>query len=103
MAPEVIRKDPYGREVDIWSLGVTCYIVLGGYPPFSGEPLEALFSIIKKGEYEFHEDFWGSVSPEAKDFIKSMLCMDQKTRWTAKQLLKHPWLLSPSDTEVTSA
>jgi serine/threonine protein kinase len=100
VASEILRRDPYGSEVDIWSLGVVCFIVLACYPPFSG-PNATLFADIKAGNYKFHEQYWKDISLEAKDFIKSMICVDQKARWTAKQLLKHPWLLS-SNAEVAS-
>jgi serine/threonine protein kinase len=74
--------------------------VLGGYPPFDFTA-DTLYDDIKEGNFEFDEEFWGSMSPEAVDFVKRMLCVDQKARWTAEQLLKHPWLLS-SNKEMIS-
>ena len=43
--------------------------------------------------YEFHDEAWADVSPEAMDMIKKMLCVNQKKRWTAQQLLAHPWIV----------
>ena len=42
--------------------------------------------------YEFHDEAWTDVSPEAMDMIKKMLCVSRQKRWSAKQLLSHPWL-----------
>ena len=89
--PEVLRGDKYGCEADIWSLGVIFYVLLCGYPPFYDEDLTSLFTSIKGGMYEFHDEAWADVSPEAMDMIKKMLCVNRQKRWTAKQLLAHPW------------
>lgn len=93
VAPEILRGDKYGCEVDIWSVGVICYVLLAGYPPFYDEDQKKLFKKIKEGRYHFHEEYWSDTSPEAIDLIKKMLCLDQKERWTAKQLLEHSWIL----------
>lgn len=98
VAPEILRGDKYGAEVDIWSLGVICYVLLAGYPPFYDEDQKRLFRKIKEGRYHFHEDYWSNTSPEAINMIQMMLCVDQSKRWTAEQLLKHPWLLIGSET-----
>lgn len=92
VAPEVLRSDPYGTEVDIWSMGVICYVLLAGYPPFYDEDQRRLFKKIQEGRYQFHEDYWGSISSEAVDLIKNMLVVKQSNRWTASRLLEHPWL-----------
>jgi hypothetical protein len=49
------------------------YILLGGYPPFTESTQRDLFRKIRKGDYEFHEEYWGTVSTEAKELISSLL------------------------------
>jgi calcium/calmodulin-dependent protein kinase I len=93
VAPEIIRGDPYGAEVDIWSLGVVCYIMLCGCPPFQGESSK-IFDQIKAGSYDFHEEQWSRVSPLAVDMVSRMLTVNQQERWTTEQLLIHPWITS---------
>eukprot|EP01038_Epipyxis_sp_PR26KG_P013634 gene13634-18295_t len=97
VAPEILRGDRYGAEVDVWSMGVICYVLLAGYPPFYDEDQKRLFKKIKEGRYHFHEDYWSNTSPEAIDMIQKMLCVDQSKRWTAEQLLKHPWITLGDD------
>lgn len=92
VAPEVLRGDPYGTEVDIWSMGVICYVLLVGYPPFYDDDQKKLFKKIKEARYYFHEDYWSKVSPDAIDLIKRMLTLKQADRWTANQLLQHKWI-----------
>lgn len=92
VAPEILRNQPYGPEVDIWSIGVICYVLLAGYPPFYDEDMKKLFRKIKDGRYHFHQEHWSDKSDESMDIIKRMLCVDVKDRWTAKQLLTHPWI-----------
>lgn len=96
VAPEIITKQKYGAAVDIWSMGVIFYILLCGYPPFLADTRAALFRCIIKGKYKFHEDAWGVVSDQAKDFISKMLIVDPTERWTSGQLLRHPWLQEKS-------
>ena len=98
IAPEMLRGDQYGCEADIWSMGVVCYILLAGYTPFFEEDQRKLFDKIKKGKYSFHPDYWDSISPEAVDLIRKMMCVDQKERWTADQLLAHPWITAGDET-----
>jgi serine/threonine protein kinase len=98
VAPEILRGDKYGAEVDVWSMGVICYVLLAGYPPFYDEDQKRLFKKIKEGRYHFHEDYWANTSPEAIHMIQQMLCVDQSKRWTADQLLEHPWMKMGDDT-----
>mmetsp|Transcript_18707 Transcript_18707/g.16939 ORF Transcript_18707/g.16939 Transcript_18707/m.16939 type:complete len:407 (-) Transcript_18707:309-1529(-) len=98
VAPEILRGEPYSAEVDIWSMGVICYVLLAGYPPFYDEDQRKLFKKIKDGRYYFHDEYWQHVSTEAMDFIRKMLCVNQKNRWTAAQLLEHPWITATDET-----
>lgn len=52
MAPEILKGELYGKPVDIWSIGVITYILLGGYPPFHDDNQAKLYQKIKKGEEE---------------------------------------------------
>ena len=92
VAPEILRGDPYGTEVDIWSMGVICYVLLAGYPPFYDEDQKKLFRKIKEGKYHFHQDYWSNTSPAAMDMIRKMLCVNQEERWSARRLLSHAWI-----------
>ena len=78
VAPEVLEQKPYGKECDIWSIGVVTFILLSGTPPFYEEDNFALFEQIKKCRYEFDPEIWDLVSDEAKDFIKKILVADPK-------------------------
>lgn len=93
VAPEILEGTPYDERADMWSVGVILYILLGGYPPFIESTQRDLFRKIRRGEYEFHEEYWGTVSGEAKDLISSLLTVDPKVRLTAEQALENGWIL----------
>ncbi|KAM9336555.1 calcium/calmodulin-dependent protein kinase (CaM kinase) II gamma 1 isoform 3-T3 [Symphorus nematophorus] len=92
LSPEVLRKDPYGKPVDIWACGVILYILLVGYPPFWDEDQHKLYQQIKAGAYDFPSPEWDTVTPEAKNLINQMLTINPAKRITAEQALKHPWV-----------
>ena len=52
LSPEVLKKEPYGKPVDIWACGVILYILLVGYPPFWDEDQHRLYAQIKAGAYD---------------------------------------------------
>lgn len=54
------------QSVDMWSIGVIIYILLGGYPPFHDENQTRLFRKIKAGNFKFHSEYWGPISSDAK-------------------------------------
>ncbi|CAN0443679.1 unnamed protein product, partial [Discosporangium mesarthrocarpum] len=72
----------------MWSIGVIIYILLGGYPPFADKNQGKLFRRIKKGEFKFHEQYWCSVSNNAKDLICGLLTVDMTARLTASSALQ---------------
>ncbi|KAL2079305.1 hypothetical protein ACEWY4_025049 [Coilia grayii] len=96
LSPEVLRKDPYGKPVDMWACGVILYILLVGYPPFWDEDQHRLYQQIKTGAYDFPSPEWDTVTPEAKDLINKMLTINPAKRITAAEALKHPWICQRS-------
>lgn len=92
VAPEVLAQKPYGKAVDVWSIGVISYILLCGYPPFYDENDAVLFAQIIKGEFEFDSPFWNDISDSAKDFIQKLICVNVEERYSCKQALAHPWI-----------
>ncbi|XP_012276431.1 calcium/calmodulin-dependent protein kinase type II alpha chain isoform X18 [Orussus abietinus] len=92
LSPEVLKKEPYGKPVDIWACGVILYILLVGYPPFWDEDQHRLYSQIKAGAYDYPNPEWDTVTPEAKNLINQMLTVNPSKRITASEALKHPWI-----------
>ncbi|XP_010455773.1 PREDICTED: calcium-dependent protein kinase 21-like [Camelina sativa] len=91
VAPEVLRRS-YGKEIDIWSAGVILYILLSGVPPFWAENEKGIFDEVVKAEIDFESQPWPSISESAKDLVRKMLTKDPRRRFTAAQVLEHPWI-----------
>ncbi|XP_051971764.1 calcium/calmodulin-dependent protein kinase type II subunit gamma-like isoform X1 [Xyrauchen texanus] len=96
LSPEVLRKEAYGKPVDIWACGVILYILLVGYPPFWDEDQHKLYQQIKAGAYDFPSPEWDTVTPEAKNLINQMLTINPAKRIVAQEALKHPWVCQRS-------
>ncbi|KAM9468811.1 serine/threonine-protein kinase DCLK1b isoform 1-T1 [Clarias gariepinus] len=94
VAPEIIAETGYGLKVDIWAAGVITYILLCGFPPFRGttDDQEALFDQILTGQLDFPLPYWDNVSDTAKELITYMLQVEVEQRYTALQVLDHPWV-----------
>ncbi|KAK1313608.1 Calcium-dependent protein kinase 7 [Acorus calamus] len=91
MAPEVLKRN-YGPEVDIWSAGVILYILLCGVPPFWAETEQGVAQAIIRSVIDFKRDPWPKVSDKAKDLVRRMLDPEPRRRFTAQEVLDHPWL-----------
>jgi serine/threonine protein kinase len=94
-APEVLKRrntvrgaGRYGKEADLWSLGVILYITLSGTHPFHDS---TLFDQISKAHYSFDGPEWTNISEDAKDLVKRLLMRNPKKRLTALQALEHPF------------
>ncbi|XP_072552646.1 serine/threonine-protein kinase DCLK2 [Salminus brasiliensis] len=101
VAPEIIAETGYGLKVDIWAAGVITYILLCGFPPFRSErnQQEELFEQILLGRLEFPSPYWDNVTPSAKDLIGKMLQVNVSARYTAEEVLSHPWVLDDTTLE----
>ncbi|XP_051562036.1 calcium/calmodulin-dependent serine protein kinase b isoform X4 [Myxocyprinus asiaticus] len=91
MAPEVVKREPYGKPVDVWGCGVILFILLSGCLPFYGTK-ERLFEAIVKGKYKMNPRQWAQISESAKDLVRRMLMLDPAERITVYESLNHPWL-----------
>mmetsp|Transcript_19499 Transcript_19499/g.25144 ORF Transcript_19499/g.25144 Transcript_19499/m.25144 type:complete len:339 (-) Transcript_19499:196-1212(-) len=97
VAPEILEGTPYDTQADMWSLGVIAFTLLGGYPPFIEQNQRDLFRKIRKGEYEFHKEYWGQTSTEAKSLITSLLTVGTSVRLSADAALRHSWIQQSDD------
>nr|XP_046236984.1 serine/threonine-protein kinase DCLK2-like isoform X1 [Scatophagus argus] len=107
VAPEIIAETGYGLKVDIWAAGVITYILLCGFPPFRSENnmQEELFDQILRGKLEFPSPDWDTISMPAKMLISQMLQVNVDTRFTAEEVLSHPWVTdeAPADSNTVSS
>ncbi|KYN42282.1 Serine/threonine-protein kinase 17B [Trachymyrmex septentrionalis] len=92
VAPEILHYEPITLAADMWSLGVTTYVLLTGFSPFGGETDQETFQNISLGEVDFPEELFEDISVQAKDFVAKLLVLDPSARMTAKQCLRHDWL-----------
>ncbi|XP_046471949.1 uncharacterized protein [Neodiprion pinetum] len=96
VAPEILAEVGYGLKIDVWAAGVIMYILLCGFPPFVSpeNEQEELFERILSGHYEYTAPYWDSVSESAKQLISNMLQVQPELRFSAEDVLDHPWLAS---------
>lgn len=84
---------PYNEKADIWSLGILVIEMVEGTPPYMKYPPEkACKKILKKTKPKIKQQ----ISPDLKDFIKNCLHRKIEKRWSADQLLKHPFIVKNS-------
>lgn len=86
-APELqLGGGIYDTAVDMFSLGVTVYILLCGFPPvFAGDDSDVV---------TFPSSYWGNISEDAKDFVRSLLAFEPEYRISAQRALQHAWIVN---------
>ena len=89
MAPEILNNE-YGKECDVWSLGICLFKILSGSFPFCGNGIDEIFKSILYANVKFKHGVWEGVSGGCKDLIKKMLVKDSKNRIWMDGVLEHP-------------
>ncbi|CAI5981199.1 unnamed protein product [Closterium sp. NIES-65] len=92
MAPEVARGRLYGREADMWSLGVVLHVLLSGRLPFYGRTEDETRKKACAGHVVFSDKYWAGVSGAARQAVLQMLTVEPRWRATAEQVLHCDWL-----------
>ncbi|KAK1395342.1 Protein kinase domain-containing protein [Heracleum sosnowskyi] len=92
VAPEVLSGRNYNEKVDVWSAGVILYVMLTGVAPFYGNSATEIFDAVLRANLRFPARYFHSVSPAVKDLLRRMLCKDASRRFSAEQVLGHPWM-----------
>jgi serine/threonine protein kinase len=78
--------------VDMWGVGVICYILLVGFHPIQARSDKERTQFISQGIVSYDYPSWKKVSKEAKEFLTHLLTPDPNLRYTAKDALEHPWI-----------
>lgn len=91
VAPEILLREPYDQQADMWSVGVIIFSLLSGQLPFTGKRHLDLFKSIIAGDFTFNEE-WEEISDDAKDLISKLLVTDPDKRYTAKDALASKWI-----------
>nr|XP_014350253.1 PREDICTED: obscurin-like [Latimeria chalumnae] len=99
VSPEIVHQAPVSTASDIWPVGVITYLCLTCMSPFAGENDRATLLNVKKTSIAWNIPEVTSRSPEAQEFMKSLLQRDPRARPTASECLKHTWFLKNLSTE----
>ena len=91
VAPEVLLRTPYNKEVDIWSIGVILFYMLCGHLPFRGSKEDVVANKIVFESPEFDEDEWETRSNTVKNLILSCLEKKAENRITIEEFFNYPW------------
>uniref|UniRef100_A0A7N0RJW2 Protein kinase domain-containing protein n=1 Tax=Kalanchoe fedtschenkoi TaxID=63787 RepID=A0A7N0RJW2_KALFE len=90
MAPEAARGEEQGPEADIWAVGCTVIEMATGGPAWPvSDPARILYRIAFSDQIPA---FPSSLSEQGKDFLSKCLVRDRSQRWTATELLSHPFV-----------
>ena len=98
VAPEVLKQKYYGREVDIWSIGIITYLLLCGCLPFDDEKSEKeIARQTIEDPVPYYPRLWKKLSEDAKNFVEGCLKKNPLERMNIKDALEHNWIKKFSD------
>ncbi|KAI2785980.1 hypothetical protein POX_h09745 [Penicillium oxalicum] len=95
IAPEVLDKSKGGhtQKVDIWSLGVICFAMLTGYPPFQSKTQEEIYKKVRSLTYVWPKESENTnhIPEEAKDLVSACLNLVDEERPDPDDIVEHPF------------
>lgn len=94
VAPEVLTMQGYGKEADLWSVGVIMFLLLCGKLPFDGADQNEIIVSTIQADLKINQSVWDKLSTDAKGLIKALLHKEPSERITARDTLKHPFFSS---------
>ena len=97
VAPEVLLQKPYGKEVDLWSLGIIVYLLLSRVLPFDDEEDKEIARQTIQDAPDFSFEPWDTVTDNAKDLVKKLLQKNRTKRPSLEEALQHPWFADYKD------
>lgn len=92
VAPEVLARRPYGKKVDLWSIGVVCYLMLRGRLPFDSKDKQTLIDRTIRANLDLTGQYWSRVTNFGKDFISKLLVAEPGERMDCEAALNHSWI-----------
>ena len=95
VAPEILTRKPYNKQVDIWSLGVIVFYTLSGTFPFDDSSNDEQI-IAKKtvfSEISFNHPSWKTRTQSSKNFIQKTMTKDLEKRIKIEDVLVHSWFV----------
>ncbi|XP_054139560.1 serine/threonine-protein kinase PAK 3-like, partial [Melozone crissalis] len=99
MAPEVVTGQPYGPKVDIWSFGIAGIEMVEKEPPYWDQShTSAQRLIATEGTPQLQQP--NQFSPCLHDFLSCCLQRDEEQRWSAKELLQHPFVTTAKPASI---
>jgi len=97
LAPEMLQRQSYNKAIDIWALGIIVFVLLCGCLPFDDDSSRITSEVVIKKKFALRFPRWASnLSEPAKDLLTKLLDVDPKTRITAENALRHPWVSGES-------
>jgi len=96
VAPEVLTMQGYGKEADLWSVGVIMFLLLCGKLPFDGEDHNEIIRSTIQADLKVNPSVWGKLSDEAKSLMTCLMNKEPRDRITARDALRHPFILTYS-------
>lgn len=102
LAPEMVAKEGYDQQVDVWALGILLYEMLVGYSPFSSALTEK--EIRRRiGEMDFGYGAWLNVPAAAQPLIKNLLRRNPGERPALLDTMEDAWLTTHVGTAALEA